>query len=505
MFVSLTVEVGEGRVARAWLILPGLWLSGYAALYGVGVHNVDVISSRLDAENAKRSVAFDPAKQALLMGEGVDADALPQFMTLFDVAVIYRQIGARNGDARYLATRVADAGQCDSVKQNTGLYSEMQISASFARDDGICFVTRPENPDRPLTRISQRWTQSPDCGVVGSVGRMAIVSDAAQAELELAMVAPISLFPFPVFNPFSPDAGFTFLPQLPLRTYGLSGERDAFALAARTLGLARRAPGVAPTPTAPPLPTEDEWRRAQTADLESKLDAFLTTPGKRLDRDTVEKLRRRPDMIAAHASAFVDIALRRSGPSQEEIERQFHAYRLVAELSDADFRPFAPRFLAALNASRGPGESRFVLTSMAQHRVLARLGDLGAEAVDSLVDVYFDNSGAGFDALIGLCRAGAAAAESMERIMRLLGNLPDLHALSPQRRRLLAIAALRVGRPDLAQMVDEMARRNLASQQSTSEDPSPDSWSGDYAMFIATVSPQSAPGVCDVKKIKWHD
>lgn len=519
MLVSLAIEVGTGRVARAWLVLPALWFGGYAALYGFGVHKVHAISSRLDAENAKRSVAFDPATQALEMGEGVDNSALRQFMTAFDVAVIYQQIGAHTDDPRYLATRVADAELCGSVVKNILLYSKMEIAASHPRDDSLCFVTRPEKPDRPLTRISRTWTPSHDLGVKGFVGRITISSQAAQAELELelANVAPISPFPFLLFDPFSQDAGFFLLPQGRQRKYGLLGERDEFALVARTLGLARRAPGVAPTPTAPPLPIEDEWRRAQAVDLESKFDAFLTTPGKRLDRDAVEKLRRRPELIAAHASALVDAALTTLGRSQNAIEnqvesenqvereRQFQAYRLVAELSDADFRPFAPRFLAALKASRAPGKTGYGLTSMAQHRVLARLGDLGAESVDSLVDAYFGGSGASFEALIGLCRAGAAAEEAMERIIRLLGNLPDLHELSPQRRRLLAIAALRLGRADLAEMIDEMARRNLASRGSTPEDPPPEAWSGDYARLAATVSPQSAPGACDVKKIKWHD
>ncbi|QLP97984.1 MAG: hypothetical protein HZY79_12225 [Rhodoblastus sp.] len=130
---------------------------------------------------------------------------------------------------------------------------------------------------------------------------------------------------------------------------------------------------------------------------------------------------------------------------------------------------------------------------------------MGPDAIQFLVDVYFDNPKARFNALIGLCRAGAPAAGAMEDIIGRLADLPDLYETSPSRRRLLAIAALRVGRPDLAQTIDEMSRRNLTSSQTEFPDPAPEEWPGDYAKIVATVSKESAPAVCDVKMNKWYD
>ncbi|MBK9083056.1 MAG: hypothetical protein IPL88_13725 [Rhizobiales bacterium] len=481
-FVSLAIEAVIGRIARTWLLAPLLWFGGYALLYAAGQMNIRRLET-LAQDNARQALPFDPDADSLVVAEGASEEfGAAELARRLRAPKVYETFSERRpGGAQTLHRRWRMADDSVCARMQSDWERLRPTGAQYMRNakDGACLYGVVEAPTGRIVRIAAQKGAASDWGVQGEQIRIDLVAAGGRASVRVVEAAALPPYPLPMSfcnharRPVKCEFGF--LATSPRSIFGAKDLTDAFDLAARALRLSRPV-GTETTPAREPDAVAiEELMTTRAPDPGLPIDELLRTPA---------ALSPYADRLAAAAAAAARDPQNLNGPTIQ---------RLIAALPEADFRRVAPKLMQDFaDATRAPGQ-RYPHDA----GLLLRLGALGPSAAPFLGRMYWGTPGA-FAAIEALCRMGTPAAAEVEQILTKYIGMGDLVALRPARRKLLVLAALRSGQPDLADRFDAQLRKWPKYTWPPDKTGLADNWAAEYAGWRGGVTPASPAQLCAV-------
>jgi hypothetical protein len=485
--IGTAFEAMSGRVSRLWLLLPVAFYGAYYA-FAVSDHRaLASLTARYDAANARVSVPFDSAGQALVFdNDGNDAGWRVQN---YGLPVAYtRNANYPEGyrSSRMMANEICHEVGADPALRAAGIYSfgfhDGEAINSRVMERGFCDLGMPERPALPPVTIAlqtdkvREWTLP-----VTRVTRTVTMPDGQPYQLLGGVAAPLSWIPMPIIGCFlnsgAPswdcDAGFQRDSGTPIVSGDTRSSRDSVVLA-RALGLQKVE--IAARQGADPSVVRARMAEVEAATLARQLaaiDRMVADPTAKVDDWQTGVVVGRPEALAAKADAIMLGLERAAAVGGKDRWRARESGRilaqLVAKLSPKQFVTFGPRLLqlyrtnlepVTFDGRRSP-ESHWLWGS---DPLLARIGDLGPAALFVAVDprASMPNvNGAGIEAM---CRIGAPGRDQSGPV--LLEKWRALEANDRDRRRALFVALRRVGvtPPPIVETDEERTRRERGNR-----------------------------------------
>ena len=512
-FVSLAFEAGLGSISRVWLLVPAVWFGGYAIAAEMSTRAFDRLDAEVRAENALRSMPFDPSRADLVIAANADdlGGAAARLVANYRLPVVYTEHnrGRRTPranelpslEAQFTAQRIAGADVCKRLRSGSR-YRAARASGSAVReganyrtavDTGLCSYSMPEAPSRAFVRVEAKGQRLASFMLSGKVVGITITApDGEHIALRSGQVAPLMRWPMPVMgcalNSGAPSwqcsAGF-----MKQRPKGLGGSG---AWGAATIEVVARALGLEGSPA---VDRRDELAGADTSAVDgllerhegaalANLQRVLEDPTLRATVHDLAGLAERPELLAPRADAMLAAmsAALVHGKGSSETARNLQ--RLIAALPAAVFSRVGEDVIRRLEDGRPQtaAKSRRPVRERIDGALATRLGDLGADALPLLERLAFEHRGeSAAYAILGLCRMGAPAANLADRLAAHAGadgnTRSDVRAAA-------YVTLVRWGRTDLAEALsgpeDASNRRNYARR-----------WPG--------LSPASGPQVCTLR------
>ncbi len=422
--VGIAVEAAIGLVSRLWLVLPALFYGGYWTMSALDHMALRSLAAEYDAANARVVTRFDPTREALVFEKNGNGAWLTQNYSL---PVAYTD--NPSVPERFFSQRLMDRKTCDAVRDNPALKAASVHTFGFHDSDRrferrFCNLNMPERPELPLVRVSKQEekvfeNRLPVTRVVTTI----TMADGRQFRLLGGVAAPLPWIPMPVMgcalNSGTPswDCVTRFWRKrfTPILSGTTRYHRDTAALA-RALGLK-------------PVATEDR-RAADPGVLKARMKAAKeATLARQLTNletmieDPVAKARdwqmsiilSRPNVLDSRADAIMDGLERAAVVAGPERRRARESGRklstLVAGLPDKRFRGYGPRLLALYNQADG----EHWLWERSQ--LLARLGDLGTDALPYLVDPPAQSRSPNRSRIEAICRVGPAGRTAAQPVL----------------------------------------------------------------------------------------
>lgn len=485
-FISLALEALFRRTHIAWLILPLLWFGGYAGLAAYSHSRAAVLDQQLREANAKVRVDFSPERQSIVFAQpsGVLSSGAGAMVSRYGLDVAY---AARTHlkTAKHLASRLGGKVLCAEMRKNTS-YRDAGASVANVRVDrkavrDVCIYHVPEDPTLPAIEIASK-EHKVKSAILPYTYRAISVRDASGVSNTLMSghAAPLAWLPMPVIgcalNSSAPSwdcsAGF-WRSRMAIGGDGFYGAQAtdvvAKALGLRQVAVESRVAAVNAGSQSPPtIVLKDSLDVAIAA-----LERVIAKPDERIYLSDVKLLRSFPEEIGKRQEKIVDaVKARLTAPTTSGWETARALEGLLSELPDDRFlsagRALLP--LVALPDRWGqeslPGD------------FMVRLGDLGADAVPKLEALAFANPRrANAAAILGLCRAGAAAKPLADKIASILKQ----EKVERRLHQAAYVTLLRLGRKDLTTDATLPASARRAAT---------------YHAWAETISPESPASVC---------
>jgi hypothetical protein len=368
--VTLAVLVAgfEGLTgrARSWVVLvPVAWFGLYAlAVMREEAALVTAEAMVADANAAAVAVAFDPARQDVVVDEFVDT-----LLIIHRLPVVYiRPRPGRKGAME--AARLAAGSLCETLAdRKTGVQVTVRpVPEMIAQRHGlgiaapVCIVSFEEPATRQIIDIRQTRADETVAGLSVAVTTVSAESAEHRAAVDRASTALLQRFPMPVIgcalNSGAPswDCFAGFMRRSSVR-FG-APEDDADALA-RILDLSS-------TPPRPPVAAGNGIILARLAAADARLDRWYADLIERLLSEPasgspssvdVRQLERDPSRLVPHADrliAALEVAdARQRGADETNAAQAIVLARLLALLPDAVIRRHGDRILALLDGPPG--------------------------------------------------------------------------------------------------------------------------------------------------------
>jgi len=493
--IGIAIEAASGRVSRLWLIVPVLSYGGYVAIAAQDHLTLRRLSAAYDAANARVTIPFDPAHQALVFEKGEYGAWLTQN---FALPVAYSAYS--NVSEGYRSYRMMGRDVCARVRRTPALKASSVYTFGFFDGDAIrtrkmetrfCKLSMPEKPGSPQLRV----TRKEEAGYRGLlpvrlVTTTVTAQDGKRYELLGGTASPLSWIPMPVMGcglnsgNASWDCEAEFLRDrfAPIVSGKTRYNRDTLVLA-RVLGLKPvaikdRKGGDPALVLAKIAEVEDATLKRQLANI----DAMIADPVAKVKDWQIGAVLTHPEALGARADAIMNGVERAAAVTGGDRLRARESGRILVRLLVSLPRDrviqFGPRILALYaNAD----DQSWLWKSGA---LLTRLGQSGVDARPYLIKPGASGRNVNGATIEALCRVGwVGHAVFGPVLLAMWEKLQD--DTDPDTRRDLFVAMRRVGITPPPLPNDP---RNQLAQLQTE-------W--------ADVSPQSPPRVC-ATRAEWE-
>lgn len=341
--VGTVWEVATGQVSPVWLALPGLYFGAYYCVAGWERIAAARIAAAIAAFNAGEQLAFDPARQDLLLVKGKGDWHIGPSALLTDYALPRVFEGER---VHFIGTPEACKLARSEAARQSGLSSFFNTFAKRTdvpeamREGGI--ISAPGEPERPVLRVTSDCTNRWERLVPLQVTDFTLLDEQSGGECQLrtARASLLAAFPFPIIgfalNSGAPKwqgfAGWKRKRAQPLAT----GATDGREMIARALGLA---PGANLAARAVGAEAVAALISQSDADLTDKdlaiLETMLADPLTHIKNGWFRHLTLRPEVVAPYADRIIAAlgVLQTSDLRGSETGRNL--WRLVAALPDS--------------------------------------------------------------------------------------------------------------------------------------------------------------------------
>jgi len=489
--IGIAVEALTGRVALWWLVLPIAFYGGYWGVTARDHATLRALTASYDAANARVTIPFDSARQALVFEKDEGGPWLTQNYAL---PVAY-SVNA-NFPEGFRSHRMMDSKVCARIRETPALQAASVHTFGFHDGDAIadrrmegrfCDLSMPEQPEHPLVRVSRKEEKLLEGWLpVTRITTTVTMPDGRPFLLLGGVAAPLSWMPMPVMGCALNSGGPSWNCQAAFWRHGytpiVSGHtqfnRDLFVLA-QALGL--KPVAIADRQSSDPAPVlakiaivEQDTLARQLANI----DAMIADPVARGAEWQVGVLQNHPDELAARADAIMTGIERAAMAGRAKRYQGRDSGRILAglivHLTRDRFVMFGPRLLAAYAAA---GDDHWLWEA---EPLLRRLGDLGPAALPYLLNRRASSASINGAGIEGLCRVGAdGRADAEPALVAIWNGTRDGFERDARTELFVAMRRVGVSPPPLA----EDKRNQLAQLQ----------------VDWADISPQSPPRVCAVR------
>lgn len=410
-------EVATGQASPGWLALPGLYFGVYWCVAGWERIAAARIAAAIAAFNAGEQLAFDPARQDLLLVKGkgdwhIGPSAL---LTNYAIPRVFE-----SGRVHFIGTPEACKLARSEAARQSGLSSFFNTFGKRTdvpeamREGGI--ISAPGEPDRPVLRVTSDSTNRWERLVPLRVTDLTLLDEQTGGECRLrtARASLLAAFPFPIIgfalNSGAPKwQGFAGWKRQRAQLLG-DGAIDGREDVARALGLAPGADLAARAVGADTVAALISQSDTALTDKElAILEAMLADPLTHIKNGWFRHLAIRPEVVAPYADRTIAAlgVLQASDLSGSETGRNL--WRLVAVLPDDVFARHRPQILRWLD----PAAAR--PWTAADDGIYARLdASVPGERAILLHRLKSDNRNLKTSLLPGLARMGSAAPDEVK-------------------------------------------------------------------------------------------
>lgn len=494
-FAGIVFEVVTGRVSKEWLLAPLFYFGGYIVFAWQSHLTFDNLDAELRAANSGKTIVFDPASHALVLGgSNENSGSASTLVKKFDIPVAYEE-NKNFKPYAHIAHRLAGKETCERIRKDgsygkSGIHAfgviERNSNSYGALVEGICSYYAPEDPTLPRIIITTKADKPVNTWLLTyTLYRTTITDDAKGKSIELltASASPYSYFPMPVagcgLNSGKPSWDcFHGFQRGKMRGAGADGGYGGSALNVTVAALGLRRSPASGRVEAINQRSSPQLAKVVAGRLESSLanlERMIDNPAQTITIHDLAGIDEKPAEIVPRATRIIDALGRAFKAGAKARESAVNLQRLLASLPLASFRQHGAAILGTFKGYRTLDPDYIEST------LLTRLGDLGADAVPLLQQLAFEISRTPQpSAIFGLCRVGRDAAPLAETIASALATSKkrhhgNLHASA-------YVTLLRLGRPDL------IARN----------DPDPDGHFGkmQYEQWRSTITPDSPASVC---------
>lgn len=460
LLVAFAYDAMRGAMPRFLVILPA---AVYAANLGFSVASIveyRAEDTRMNRANAAQTLAFDPMREALVGPDEVVKALAPRYA--LPGAFTAETTSAHRKQQFY---RVLPKADCDRIKNssdNSRSKSSIIIDGAFVSN--ACLLAIPGAPVLPAVVLTHETWPSPTSSGLDEITRTMIVApDGRRAVIEQGRGGVLPPIPMPqIFCIYWEDwnCGAQFfrwpvdLGRAAGRVGVWTGANEA-AWVARVLALEPRALGRRIDSTHITL-DETEIRRLATASetMVIKGETFVSLGdqfaifARVLDGASRNGEVLDPWIIGSNAER---VTARQAGQIIEALERVrddpgLSSWRgqlamIAGDLPPRTFGPIAERLVKAVEADRDLAR---------QENLVIRIGDAGASSVPVLMRLATAEEGQRWPAILGLCRAGPAAAGEADRLLQTVLDPPGRRDQKQEEIQAAVVALARMGRADLA-------------------------------------------------------
>ncbi len=495
-FVFLALEALARPGYRVWLLAPAIYIGGYAIAASLSHQELAQLDAQFRADNAQKSVAFDPATNDLVVErKSRGLDGVPgSFVRDYNLDVAYEAKSSFD-TASHRASRIAKHSVCKQIRANKDARAARIYAARLKidgrRSNSVCIISGPEDPSRPVVSVSSKRTKPTEWLLPATIDTITIREPSGRAiELKSGYASPLPWIPMPVMgcalNSGAPSwdcsVGFLRLAKKGLGapgTYGMANK----PIIAKALGLRPITTAELIAKATDRLPATLEATIENRIDISlANLKRIIANPAEKLTVHDIKGMRDRPDLWRDDVPAMSQTLQRAFDGGYATRERAGMLQDLLNLLPANEYRPVAQEILSGLQA-RPDLKRDFV-----RRKTLARLGELGPSALPVLeARLTSGKRGINRGAIMGICKVGAPAAHLAEKIA---GPLLETEKRRSRDQRFAAfVTLLKLGRPDLADRI--LAETRLAGDKVVPK-------------LRNEISAQSPPTVC-VDRNAWRN
>lgn len=137
-FAHIAAEAAVGRIHRAWMVLPVVWLAGYTALALQSHLALKKLDAELRADNAKNAITLATDRHTLVFSPSM-ADTAKKIVSDYNLDDAFARTASPN--PAYIIYRMADKGICDRNHTPDNLWRREQLRSGqdlcvYRSDDG---------------------------------------------------------------------------------------------------------------------------------------------------------------------------------------------------------------------------------------------------------------------------------------------------------------------------------------------------------------------------------
>lgn len=501
-FIVLAFESAIGIVSRLWILAPLIWFGGHLAVTMTGRVTLAKIDADLRVSNVTRTIRYEPDRHALVIWPVgfQNIEPIPALLRQYGAPVVYAPDEYRDKVKVWVsrgttAWRLGDKELCDRIVNDRML---PDAGASIRERDtqtGACIYGVPEEPKLPVVSLASREFESPYYGVNGRWRETEITAPRERVTIRTAFAAPLTWFPLPTIVCGLRECAYflfnSFYSQY--RHIGAdNGDRDQWGLAMRALGLQEM--------SQPPTPRNDVGMSAlddalarHRAHLGEILEALLSDDANAPDHHAIQSLLIEKRIITNATDRLANNIrfLIRNGRHGKVLD--IHLILLSISPKE-DFQRVGQPIIDILTEyiNKNSYSAPFL-----NDKILRRFGELGPTALPVLEYGYKQRNSGSLGAINGMCRVGPAAAAVLSKHIEDLISSRNITYVEPSMRKGAALAALRIGRTDLADRLDTLVR-NSPKYSGSDVLRRPSDWPNEFPRWRATITPASDPIVCDV-------
>jgi hypothetical protein len=470
-FLGLGFEALAGKIHKAWLIAPLVWFAGYEYIAWASHRSVEPLRNEVRAFNGKKSIAFDPAKQSLVIERSTDSGAVRKLLEHYDIPVVYAA-DRRSRPLQHIAWRISRSESCEAINDShrfqtpvRGLPLEIYSGRFPEYLPHSCFFGVPEEPPTPVVVYSVEAEELKKTGYLQyNLVSLKLSDDVGAVTLRSASAMPYSWYPAPTmgcsFNSFNPSWSCKpdFFRDSAVWVLAEPGDTAAKALALKPIA---------------PI-TTDVIQQRQIRIEQSSLDAFrdfIADTSRPITAADLREVAKHPNQYDTKASQIAVAIGKVLAAPQPRLDVAANLGEMLARMPDAQFKAIVPQLLDSYASAQQ------INTSVIWDQMANRLSSLGVPALPVLERLASEQPDRLTRPIYALCRVGAAAARDGEQIAK--------HLRGTQRSDDEHIAAfktlLRIGRGDLLE--------NESDAQSQYR-------SDAYKSWRRTITPDSSINVC---------
>ena len=351
-FLGFGVEALAGKIHKAWLIAPLVWFSGYEYIAWASHRSVEPLRNEVRAFNNGKLIAFDPAKQSLVVERSTDSGAVRKLLERYDIPVVYASDrGSR--PLRHIAWRISRTESCEAINDSgrfqtlvRGLPLEIYSGRFPEYLPHSCFYGVPEEPPTPFIVYSVEAEELKKTGyLLYNLVSIKLSDDVGAVTLRSASAMPYSWYPAPTmgcsFNSFNPSWSCTpdFFREAAFWVLTEPGDT-----AAKALGL---------KPIAPITTHVIQQRQIEIE--KSSLDAFrdfITDSSKPITAADLREVAKHPGQYDTKASQIAVAIGKVLAAPQPRLDIAANLGEMLAKLPDAQFKAVVPQLLDGYAAAQ---------------------------------------------------------------------------------------------------------------------------------------------------------